>query len=316
MNRWLFTILMALALPQMAMAQDRKIDQLEVLYSQQHYTKVIRKANKLLAIPDYDYSGMPTFYKSIATFRLLTDEKWTNRHQTGLTDAIKLYDDFLAHSKAQIYIQSHYFEIAELKQYLIDLERTYKGKKQTQAAKKIADFTEIQLKGIQPNRVNFGKPSAPKGSKTKEEPLVTNTPSKTAQPSKTANTHSSNREEIVTYAMQYIGTPYQWAGQTPEGFDCSGYIGYIYNKHGISVPRSAAAQKEHAQKLKDNEATKGDLVFFKTGSKITHVGIVISEAGEPLKMIHSSTSKGIITTDVHNSTYWSKKYAGVGRIVE
>ena len=65
-------------------------------------------------------------------------------------------------------------------------------------------------------------------------------------------------------------------------------------------------------KVKKKNVEKGDLVFFDNGSGVSHVGIVISEKGEPLKMIHSSSSKGIIITDVSKSEYWSKRLHGFG----
>lgn len=299
-----------MALPQFSFSQDKKIDQLEVLYSQKHFTKVLRKSNKLLAIPDYDYSGMPTFYKSLATFKLLSHADWTAKHKDGLSNAIALYKEFLEHSKVESYIKSHYFEIAELKQYLIDLEKQYKGNKRTIDAKTINEFLEFQLKNVTAYGVKIDAQVASKANRKDNKKVVKN------KLNTEASTSIETREEMVTFAVQFIGTPYKWAGNSPSGFDCSGYIGYIYNNYGVSVPRSASALKENSTKISDKEATKGDLVFFKTGNKITHVGLVISEVGEPLTMIHSSTSKGIIKTEVHASTYWSKKYAGAGRILE
>ena len=303
-----------MALPCLAFSQDKKIDQLEVLYSQQHYTKVIRKANKLLAIPDYDYSGMPTFYKSIATFKLLTNQEWSAKHKTGLTDAISLYNSFLSHPKQDSYTKSHYFEIAELKQYLVGLEKEYASKNKSNASKQVKSFCDVQLNSISAHGINPQRPKKGKSKKAlKQDPEI----SLDEDPrSPIPNNEIQFREEIVGYAMQYIGTPYVWAGNTPKGFDCSGYIGFVYKNYGISVPRSAASQKEFAQKLNEKEAQKGDLIFFKTGNKVTHVGIIISDQGEPLKMVHSSSSKGIMTTEVHTSNYWSKKFAGVGRIIK
>ena len=76
-------------------SQDKKIDKLEVLYAQEHYTKVLRKSNHLLANPEYDYSGMPSFYKSLVLFRLSGDEVWFRRHKKSIDDAIILYLKFV-----------------------------------------------------------------------------------------------------------------------------------------------------------------------------------------------------------------------------
>lgn len=316
MNKWLFSILLLVTLPNLAWSQDRKIDQLEILYSQNHYTKVIRKANKLLAIPDYDYSGMPTFYKSLAYFKLLSNEEWSKKHKNALVEGIQLYNTFLQHSNVDAYIKSHYFEIAELKQYLIVLEKTYNSSGKNSEAKKINSFIAQELKSITPHGIDIGVPIKTKSRKSKKSENEIVVDHSTDESNKSNANTLGVRTEMVEFALQYLGTPYQWAGNSPNGFDCSGYIGYVYGNYGITLPRSAAAQKEFANHLKDNEAMKGDLAFFKTGNKITHVGLIISNPGEPLKMVHSSTSKGIITTDIHASTYWSKKFVGVGRIID
>lgn len=293
--------------------QDKKIDNLEVLYSQKHYTKVLRKANKLLAIPDYDYSGMPTFYKSIALFRLAGVPDWFNRHQNGLDNAILAYNKFLSYDKIDIYIKSHYFEVAELKLYLIDLQKSFKHDKQKDNALKLERFINSQLRGISQYGIDKTvlpeRTSAVNRKKSKANKELSHKPN-------TAQAKLSLREKIVAFAKQFLGVKYQWAGTTPNGFDCSGYIGYIFQNHGITMPRSAAAQKNNATKLKLIEAFMGDLVFFKSGTKITHVGLVISKPNEALTMIHSSTSKGIIITNIDQSNYWKPKLGGAGRIIK
>jgi cell wall-associated NlpC family hydrolase len=75
-------------------------------------------------------------------------------------------------------------------------------------------------------------------------------------------------------------------------------------------------QYNDAPKVKVKNAQKGDLVFFDNGSGVSHVGIVVSEKGSPLMMIHSSSSKGVIITDVTKSAYWTKRLKGFGTYVD
>ncbi len=293
--------------------QDKKIDQLEVLYSQRHYTKVLRKANKLLAIPDYDYSGMPTFYKSLALFKLAADIEYSPKHPESLDQAILEYDNFLQHSKANIYIKAHYFEIAELKRYLIDLEKDLSANKELKNAIIVRNFLGEQLNSISPNGLQLPQ--------EQQDEIVY--PIKQKRPKKNQLSNAVHSEEeimelrskIITTANSQLGVPYKWAGTTPNGFDCSGYTNYVYSSQGITLARSAAAQKEQIESIKISEAREGDLVFFKSGSKITHVGIVTSAINEPLTMIHASTSSGIIQTNIETSNYWRGKLAGVGRVI-
>lgn len=275
---------------QAGFSQDKKIDKLEILYDQGYYAKVLRKANKLLADPEYDYSGLPSFYRSLALFRLAEDQVWFRRHETAIDDAIAAYDDFLENEKSKDYVFAHYYEIAALKTYLIALEASYRELGLNGTAVKIQLFIENQLEGIK---------AKPVVHEDVEEIVVTSDSKKL-------------RNEIVSYGVSFVGTPYVWAGSDENGFDCSGFTSFVMKRYGIYLPRTASGQMEQAKKVKTSDADKGDLVFFGSGDKITHVGIVVSGKGEPLQMVHASTSKGVIVTNVEESTYWKPKLKGVG----
>ena len=80
----------------------------------------------------------------------------------------------------------------------------------------------------------------------------------------------------------------------------------------VTLSRRAEDQYTASVKVKQKNAQKGDLVFFDNGSGISHVGIVVSNPGEPLTMIHASTSKGIVVTNIENSDYWKQRLKGFG----
>lgn len=278
-----------LTLVNISFTQDKKIDKLEILYDQGYYAKVLRKTNKLLANPEYDYSGLPSFYKSLALFRLAEDPYWYKRHQNSIDDAIEAYDDFLENESADDYIHAHFYEIASLKTYLKKLGTDFKGLGLNGTAEKIDQFVGNQLEGIK--------------SKPDHLPSVENID---------VVELSSKRNDIIVYGKSFIGVKYVWAGSDESGFDCSGFTSFVLKKFGYSIPRTASGQMEEAKKKKIANAEKGDLVFFGNGNKITHVGLVISEKGEELIMVHASTSKGVIITNVEQSTYWKPKLKGVG----
>ena len=117
---------------------------------------------------------------------------------------------------------------------------------------------------------------------------------------------------IYEEAKKYVGTSYVWGGSTPEtGFDCSGYVCWVYNQNGYDVGRTTAnGLWQKSQHISEAEAKPGDLVFFKgtyDTPGMSHVGIYLGNgkmvsAGDPIKY-----------ADIHSS-YWQQYLAGFGRL--
>lgn len=117
--------------------------------------------------------------------------------------------------------------------------------------------------------------------------------------------------KILSTAKKYIGVPYKWGGTTPRGFDCSGYVQYVFNAHGIELPRTSSEQYYEGKKVSKANLQAGDLVFFNTsGRGVSHVGIYMGNG----QFIHASTSRGI-TIDELDSVYWRSRYLGARRIL-
>lgn len=118
--------------------------------------------------------------------------------------------------------------------------------------------------------------------------------------------------DIYEEAKKYVGTPYVWGGSTPEtGFDCSGYVCWVYNQNGYDVGRTTAnGLWQKSQHISEAEAKPGDLVFFKgtyDTPGMSHTGIYLGNgmmvsAGDPIKY-----------ANIHSS-YWEKHLAGFGRL--
>jgi cell wall-associated NlpC family hydrolase len=107
-----------------------------------------------------------------------------------------------------------------------------------------------------------------------------------------------------------------WGGTTPEGFDCSGYVQYLYKQHNINLPRTAWQQSKQGQVVEKYDLQKGDLLFFLTDKKrgipITHVGIYIGNG----KFIHAaSKDKGIIISPLTHGSY-AKTFVSARRVVQ
>ena len=87
----------------------------------------------------------------------------------------------------------------------------------------------------------------------------------------------SDRTALTEIAKLYIGTPYSYGGSSPSGFDCSGYVKYVYSKMGIDLPRTSGSQANAGTYVSPDELLPGDIVCFGYGSYIGHVGIYMGD---------------------------------------
>jgi len=275
-------------------AQIPEFDRLEMLYAQGHYKMVYRKANRLLDQPEYDFSLAPTFYKSLSLFQLSQNKHWLVRHSKALEQAETLFSELRKNPDGRKLLTAHLFEVSALKKDLIawaeDLKRLEDTDKFSEVQGLITrlfeDIPDLEEEGTPP-------PADPGAEKA-----------------------SAEREELVTFAKKFIGVPYVWGGDDPSGFDCSGFTSYVMKNSGIKLPRRAVDQYNASKKLKIKSVQKGDLVFFDNGSGISHVGMVISDKGKPVVMIHASSSKGIMISEIDNSNYWKARLYGFGTYLE
>ena len=106
------------------------------------------------------------------------------------------------------------------------------------------------------------------------------------------------------------GTRYCMGGNDESCIDCSAFTQtMLRNVYGIDVPRTAQEQYDFLKHIQNTDLREGDLVFFESGRSITHVGLYIANN----KFVHASTSNGVTISDLTDN-YWSKKYAGAGRV--
>lgn len=125
-----------------------------------------------------------------------------------------------------------------------------------------------------------------------------------------------NKENMLLNAKKHLGEDYVWGGTTPGGFDCSGYMQYIYKKEGVAIPRTAYQQSKIGKEISRFELKKGDLLFFLTDKSrnipITHVGMYLGND----QFIHAaSKKKGIIITSLNKSRY-SRLFVKATRVIK
>jgi len=121
---------------------------------------------------------------------------------------------------------------------------------------------------------------------------------------------TSRVEIIIDYARSLIGSPYLFGGQSPKGFDCSGYMRYVFNNFGVDLPRTAEEQYNKGREVSEKDARPGDIVAFVTGDVITHTGIYLGGG----KFISSTSSHGVMIDSVHGY-YWGEHFHGFCRII-
>jgi cell wall-associated NlpC family hydrolase len=123
-----------------------------------------------------------------------------------------------------------------------------------------------------------------------------------------------SRTAIIEFAKNYLGTPYRYASAVPDkGFDCSGFVHFVFKKFGKVLPHSSKAFKSIGTNLKPEEFKVGDvLVFFgyRNSAEIGHVGIICEANGMKSKFIHSSSGKvkGVIISDLDSEMYSRRFY--------
>ncbi|MER2088900.1 MAG: C40 family peptidase [Sporosarcina sp.] len=122
---------------------------------------------------------------------------------------------------------------------------------------------------------------------------------------------SSKPAAISKTATSLVGIKYSYGGTTTRGFDCSGYVSYVFKQNDIHLSRTAASMHASGATVKKSNLAAGDLVFFNTSGKgVSHVGIYIGNG----KFSHASTSKGVRIDKLNDPYYWGKRYVGAKRI--
>ena len=130
--------------------------------------------------------------------------------------------------------------------------------------------------------------------------------------------NSQQVDELISFAKKFLGTPYRYAGTTPSGFDCSGFINYVFGNFGFQLTRTSYGLAEFGQTIKLAEIQPGDLMFFKgsnaNSSQVGHVAMVIEVTPDAIKFIHSSTSRGVVIDNFKTSKYYVPRFIKAKRL--
>jgi hypothetical protein len=273
-------------------SQNPALDHLEMIYDQGYYKMVFRKSAKLLDDPAYDFSKLPSYYRSISTLQLAQDDRWYRKHEASIEEAKKVLLSLRKTEKGQQIFKAHIREISFLKK---DMDSWISSQKSDKDFPLVAWrefvtvlFADLPLLEVDGDTENYPLSSRPE---------------------------LKMRVEMIEEAKKQLGVPYVSAGMDPSGFDCSGFTSFVLQQEGKSIPRRAKDQYDACTKLEESDAQIGDFVFFSNGGEVNHVGILINEKGQPKTMIHASSSKGISIVEIDSSSYWKPRIVGYGTFI-
>jgi len=290
-----YAVILFVFLPLLSFGQNKDFDKLEMLYDQGHYKKVLKQANKLILKVEYTNSVLPSYYKSLSMLQLFRNEKWRRRNPKAIEDATKLFLELKKRDVNGKIFAAHSFEIQALKRdydyFLEDLQRD--AKKNVKLIETVkTNYTKL-FSGVQD--IQDADPvSTP--------PILTEI--------------SDVRKKIVEFSYKYVGVKYRAGGTDSNGFDCSGFVTFVFTNFKINIPRISRDQQQKSSPLRIADVQPGDLVFFANGSSVNHVGIVVKNRNGIVSMIHSSTSQGIVVTEINTSNYWKARVHSYGTFLK
>ncbi len=139
-----------------------------------------------------------------------------------------------------------------------------------------------------------------------------------ANPVKPKVTRKLLADSLLKISMQYIGNRYARGGTGKRGFDCSGFTLVVFKQIGVKLPHTSAGQSLNGIQISRKQIDKGDLLFFRSrnrrSKRIGHVGIVVSNKGDDIQFIHSSTSAGV-RIDNLSAVYYQKRFMKAMRVL-
>ena len=117
--------------------------------------------------------------------------------------------------------------------------------------------------------------------------------------------------EVVLRALALVNAPYRYGGRTPAGFDCSGFVGYVFAETtGLTLPRRSEEIRRLGESLTADQLAAGDLVFFNTlGRPFSHVGIYVGDG----RFVHAPARRGRVRVERIDDPYWTSRFNGARR---
>src|SRR5688572_33103989 len=117
-----------------------------------------------------------------------------------------------------------------------------------------------------------------------------------------------SQSRIVTTALKYVGAPYARGGSSPAGFDCSGFVMFVYARHGVALPHSAEAQYRLGAPVRRDRLRPGDIVFF---DRLGHSGIYIGDG----RFVHATKPGDVVKVSGIDESWYRRRWVGARRVL-
>ncbi|MEO8680598.1 MAG: C40 family peptidase [Vicinamibacterales bacterium] len=167
----------------------------------------------------------------------------------------------------------------------------------------------LALNGCASSGVVYTPQPFPMPGGTTATPAPAPAPSTPGRPA--PRTGSADGYSLSSTALSLRGAPYRNGGIDPKGFDCSGFVKYVFNQNGVNVPREVRDQFRMGKGVDRNRLHPGDLVFFTTVAPgASHVGIAIG--GD--QFVHAPSERGVVRVEQLSTQYWASRFVGAKRV--
>jgi peptidoglycan DL-endopeptidase CwlO len=130
-----------------------------------------------------------------------------------------------------------------------------------------------------------------------------------ALPAKRSHAREEAAARVTTFARKFVGVPYRYGGSSPRsGFDCSGFVAYVYRHFGVRLPHYTVAQFGHGLHVRSHRLRPGDLLFF---NGLGHVGLYVGRG----RFLHAPNSRSRVRVDSLRHGWYASRFDGARRIV-
>lgn len=210
------------------------------------------------------------------------------------------------------YVSKDYVEVSVEFEHAISIEEELRRKRIQEEAERAEAERKLKLAQEEAERKEAARKAAEAAKAAKDNNNSSDNSSE-SKPQSSGNSTSADkrRQEVVNYALKFVGNPYVWGGESlTRGADCSGFVQTIYRDFGYSIPRVSRDQAQRAgKKVSESDLKPGDLIFFANNSgTVNHVAMYIGNG----KIVHAATTRqGIIT-----SSYKYRKIYCIRRIID